>query len=312
MNAPAASAASPAAFPVYQFPEFSLSMSAADARAWAREHDFVEIAGTEPEQEAWERVHANSYRQLIQFIPAARGLSQLLLTQDNVVGTSRTLARQIVTRYGEPSQTEDLGNTTRLTYAYPHSVPARRVFITGPNRLIMGLITEEQLALAHSAAVAAQASLATDAGTDAAPGSGSLLPVWAWFSGVVMACFVALIALVTLLPAHPGGKLRSWLRRLGEALLGFLSYTTLSLFTMAMGILIYPLFIVSGCGAGVFALEQGTSWFWVVPWLIGVACTVRSDEESGILNLVVANGFFLLALFGPMLELAWSANLAPS
>lgn len=147
----------------------------------------------------------------------------------------------------------------------------------------------------------------------AGSGESPLLPEWArimliGFAGALV--LALLLLLLLLLPARIGGPVRRWLLGLDEGLLGFLGYTTLSLLTMAMRILLYPLFVLSGCGAGVFAVEQGTSWLWIIPWLAGVTYTIRATEESGIGNLIIANGLFLVALSGPMLELAWGGWMA--
>ena len=87
--------------------------------------------------------------------------------------------------------------------------------------------------------------------------------------------------------------------------LGFLGSR---LFTLIFGLLLIPLFVFSGCAAAVSAVEQGTSWLWIIPWVIGAILAIESRDSDEFRYVILADLIFVGTAVGVLLQLSLADN----
>ena len=286
------------------YPDFGLSSSPQEVRTWVRDHEFAPTKPAEPGQETYQREFANGQRETVSFVPGGQGLDMLRFEQIGVLEGASALRSKVYEQFGKPQKDQILkGGTLRLTYAYEHSEPARRIFLLQPHYVSLLLITEAYINRNNKAqARAERVEQETQQAAEREARNAWLIPL-IWVGGILLGLFV----LNKIVPRSPGNPVTRALRSVLNGLFGLTHDVLIFVLYQASGFLMYGMFLLSGLAAGAGALEWGTSWWWVLPILFGFVVMVKAhdDNEDFLPQAYVATAFFAVGLFGPIFQHSW-------
>jgi len=282
-----------------EFPDLGLSSSPHEVRAWAQEHEFTSTNPAEPDQEAYQREFADGQRETVSFVPGRQGLDMLQFEQAGVLEGSPTLRRKVYERFGKPEKDQILkGGTLRLVYSYEHSEPARRVFLLQPHNASMFLMTDAYVArLDRVQAQTERVEQETKQAAGREARNAWLVPLL-WIGGVLL----GLTAFSKVMPPAVRDPVAKLVRSTLDMLFGITQEVLTFLFYQASGLLLYGMLLFSALAVGTGALEWGTSWWWAVPWVVGVVMTHKADDEDFLHWAYVAIAFYAMALAGVIFQ----------
>lgn len=290
------------------FPDLGLSSTPADVRTWAKEHQFTPVTPTSPYDEVYQRDFTEGVplRHMLSFAAGQQGLKILAFDQFNILELPATLRRKIVQRFGKPSADQILPDKTlRITFPYPYREPARRIFLVGPRQLSMLLVTDaffaqlkDETDKAEQAQREAQEKAQREAKLRAR--NAWLIPLL-WVVGIGLGATI----LLWVLPRRARGVVLRGLEGLFGGLFGFVRDVFEQLFPIALGIVLLAMMILSALAVGSGALELGTSWWWGLAWLAGVAMVYKAHDEGSLRAALLALLMFGIALFGVFLQQSW-------
>ena len=273
---------------------FDLETSEREIRAWVAREGFGPTSTSMPRVEAFVREDVLA-GQGVGFAPAADGLDVLFVNQSGITLPVQETVRRLEALYGEPQELVPTGRGYRIRYELgPPSKPGQMVWLV--QRSFVGV---ELTSNAYLAAPNEEPSPRYDWLDNAM----ALFSQWRMSILYSLGGGIALLVLSRLLPAGARASIGSVLGAVLEPALRSLGFLGSRFFALVFGILLIPSFVISGCTAMAAASEQGTSWFWVVPWVIGVILTIESRDEDEFRYVILAELLFVATFAGVFLEM---------
>jgi len=149
------------------------------------------------------------------------------------------------------------------------------------------------------------AYLASPETEPASPGMDMWALISEWWIPVLYSLGIglALFLVFRVLPAGARRRTRDIIGAVLYPVLGALEFLGSRFFSLLFSIILIPLFVISGCTAMVAATEQGTSWWWVLPWIAGVILAIESQDADEFRYVILANLVFAATLAGVFLQM---------
>jgi hypothetical protein len=287
-----------------ELPDLDLSSTPSDVGTWASQHHFAPVLATPPYDATYQRTFTGGVplRHVVSFVTDAHGLKMLAFEQFNIPDTAAGLRRKIVERFGKPTADQILQDRTlRITYRYQDREPARRIFLAGPHRLTMLLMTDSYFArMKGETEETERAQQQAERDAKIAARDAWLVPLL-WLVAIV----VGGAALVRVLPGKARARVLDVLGGALGLLVGFIGEVAFQLLPIVMGIVLLALMILSALAVGAGAAEWGTSLWWGVFWLAGLAMVYKAHDEGSLQAAILAVVMFLIAFLGVILQQSW-------
>ncbi|MGD8831995.1 MAG: hypothetical protein PVF57_15430 [Pseudomonadales bacterium] len=286
------------------YPDLDLTSAPQDVRDWARANGFVPTTAAPSMDETYERAaDQGPSRNVISFAADDNGLKALSFDQLGILNATATVRRNIVQRYGTPSADQILSDgTLRITYQLDDPAGARRIFLVSGSSLSMLMFSadyfaelkgqtareEQQARAAADRAEAARVQAEIDA-------RNAWLMRGVWIAGIVLVAF----AFLRFAPDVVRRPIVNGLEGLVEAVWALMSE---QIIPIVLGIVLFGAMILGALAFFTGAVELGTSWWWGLLWLAGLAMHYKSYEEGDMRIAFLALAFYVGTFFGMMAE----------
>lgn len=277
--------------PVLDLFGFDLESSEHDLQAWLAREDFQPTTTSMPRAQAFLRESVLTGHG-IGYAPAAHGLDMLFLNQRGITIPATEIVSRIEALYGEPLERVPTGRGVRLRYdLHPPSKPGQMVWLVQPGFVGVELTSQSYLA-------------SPNAVPDTGPSRwAAMISQWwqplLYCIGIGAVLFLGFRALPARARSFTGDALGAVL----HPVFGALEFLGSRLFALIFGILLIPLFVISGCAAMAGAVEQGTSWLWVIPWIVGVILALESQDSDEFRYVILAELIFVFTFAGVFLQM---------
>jgi len=298
------------------FPTLDLNSTADEVRHWAQENDFQPVTATPPMDEVYQKEFNGAGRHVLSFVEGSNGLKLLAYDQFGILNSTAAVRRNIVEQFGAPSADQILpGRTLRITYVLDDPPSARRIFLITVNSLSMMMATNayftelQKNTAAEEQAEQAAAQAAKEA-AEAAESRAAIEARNAWLIPLLWIVGVGL-AWIVFLRLAPEPIRRPVVKVVGTAfgaVYGLVNEIFFQLFPIALGIALFGALVLSGLAVFVGPVELGTSWWWVLLWLAGLAMMYKSHDDGSMKTALLSLGFYIAGLCGVMLEIALSGG----
>ena len=220
------------------------------------------------------------------FIPGSNGLYKLFYNQSGFVQTKQAIAN-IQAKYGKPYKTLIEGGFQKLFYRIDDPKnPGMMVWAVRYDWLGVEMISD-----------GLQAYLDT--------------PEWkrllerGWKPSLVGICMaLGFFFLYRATPQQVRSRISDVLGTVLSPLLSFAGFFGSRFVMLILAFLWLPLMLFSGCAVGAGALEQGTSWLWAIPWVMGFILMLENDASDDFRYLVLAELAFALTAGGVIFQMA--------
>lgn len=289
------SVAALAADPVLDMFGFDLDSSADDLRDWVADEGLKATETNTPRAEAYVREGLSGLG--IGFAPARNGLDVLFVNQSGITTPVGEVVSRIEAAYGEPDERDMSDGAYRLKYVLRDSgKPGQMVWLVR-----RGFVGVELSSNAYLSASESGEPLFFEE---------ALRSLWEWrmaFLGTIGGG-IALYLLFRALPPRARRFVSNVLQAVFYPIVQALGFLGSRLFTLFFGIILIPLFVFSGCAAIASAVEQGTSWLWVITWGIGVLLALESRDSDEFRYVIIADLLFIVTSVGVVLQMMYIGN----
>lgn len=273
---------------------FDLETSEREIRTWIEREGFEPTSTSMPRVEAFVREDVLA-GQGIGFAPADIGLDVLFVNQNGITLPVQETIERLEALYGEPQEIVRTGLGYRIRYELgAPGKPGQMVWLV--QRSFVGVELTSNSYLGEPSEGPARRYEWLD-------NSLALFSQWRMPILYSLGGGLALLVLIRLLPASVRAFIGNLLGAVLDPVLRSLGFLGSRFFALVFGILLVPTFVISGCTAMAAASEQGTSWFWVVPWIIGVILTIESRDEDEFRYVILAELVFVATFAGVFLEM---------
>ena len=282
--------------PVLDMFGFDLDSSAAELRDWLAREGFEPTKTKTPRAEAYLR-QDGSAGQAIGFVPAERGLDDLFVNQNGITISVDDAVARIEAKYGEPHERQTAGRGYRLSYEQSGSGKSGQMVWV----VQRGFVGVELISSGDSSPSENFGKKLLDE---------VLASLWTWRLAILATIGggVVLFLLHRVLPVRARRFVSNVLQAVLYPVMQALGFLGSRLFTLIFGIILIPLFVFSGCAAIVSATEQGTSWLWVIPWLIGAILAIESRDSDEFRYVILADLIFAATAVGVLVQLSLGGN----
>jgi hypothetical protein len=277
--------------PVLDLFGFNLESSEHELRTWLEREGFEPTSTSMPRASAFLR-ETPLAGQGIGFAPASEGLDMLFVNQSGITISPAEVISRLEAIYGQASERQPTERGIRLTWELtPPSKSGQMTWLV--QRRFVGVELTSNAYLAAPEAEPASEGFQV----------WTLISEW-WLPALYsLGCGVALLLVFRALPARARRYTRDIIGAVLYPVLGALEFLGTRFFALLFGIILIPLFVISGCTAMVAATEQGTSWWWVLPWIVGVILALESQDADEFRFVILANLVFAATLAGVFLQM---------